>query len=239
LFNLPDVHTLPLPALRTQEAVTLLTELLHLASHDPDIAALAATLDNHPLALTIVAGLAKDRPIRDLIRELQARLYELEQQVPQKLESVIEVVRPRIVIATDALIDRLRKYPRDLYRLLPRSFEELVAALLEDMGWEVNLTKQTRDGGRDILAYLNSDLGRLLCLIEAKRYNPQRPVGVELVRNLYGTLCDEQANSALLVTTSYFTADAREFQKRHVYQIGLRDYHDVVTWINNYKRKKA
>lgn len=106
------------------------------------------------------------------------------------------------------------------------------------MGWEVHLTQQTRDGGRDILAYLNTDVARLLFLVEAKRYNPKRPVGVELVRNLYGTLCHEQANSAMLVTSSYFSPDAKEFQKQHVYQISLKDYQDIVKWIGNFKKHK-
>ena len=103
------------------------------------------------------------------------------------------------------------------------------------MGWEVELTQQTRDGGKDILAYLNTDLGRMLCLVEAKHYRKDRKIGVDLVRTLYGTLCDAQANSAMLITTSSFTSGAQEFQQRHEYQLGLRDYADVVNWIMKYK----
>jgi len=55
------------------------------------------------------------------------------------------------------------------------------------------------------------------------------------VRALYGTLCDYQANSAMLVTTSSFTSDAHEFQKKHRYQLSLKDYANVVEWIQRYK----
>jgi hypothetical protein len=161
---------------------------------------------------------------------VQASLSETKQPETQ-------VVRSRIILANDQLIEHLRRQPYDLHNLAPRRFEELIAALLEDMGWEVSLTKQTRDGGRDILAFLDTDIGRLLCLVEAKRYSPDRPVGVELVRNLYGALSDEQANSALLVTTSYFSPDAREFQRRHVYQLSLREYQDVVGWLMKCRRQ--
>ena len=55
------------------------------------------------------------------------------------------------------------------------------------------------------------------------------------MRALYGTLCDYQANSAMLVTTSSFTSDAHEFQKKHRYQLSLKDYANVVEWIQRYK----
>jgi len=55
------------------------------------------------------------------------------------------------------------------------------------------------------------------------------------VRELYGTLNDYQANSAMLVTTSRFTEPSREFQERHKYQLALKDYTDVVKWISKHK----
>ena len=119
--------------------------------------------------------------------------------------------------------------------LTPRQFEQMLAELLDDMGWEVELTQATRDGGKDILAYMNTELGRLLCLVDAKRYREDRTIGVGMVRTLYGTLCDYQANSAMMVTTSSFSPDAKEFQQRHQYQLTLRDYSDVVKWITQYK----
>lgn len=225
-----DSAVLPLGSLQAAESVELLIRL-GLDRQDPDLSRLAVELANHPLALKIGASLAKTRAIPELITELQKNLYELEQG------SIVQAAQPSIVIATDQLIAHLSRQPTDLYKLPPRKFEELIAELLKDMGWEVHLTKQTRDGGRDILAFLNTDLGRFLCLVEAKRYSQERPVGVEIVRNLYGTLSDEQANSALLVTTSHFSSDAKEFQSRHVYQISLREYRDVVDWITRWRKK--
>jgi len=104
------------------------------------------------------------------------------------------------------------------------------------MGWDVELTKETRDGGKDILAYLNTELGRILCLVEAKRYRYDRKIGVGLVRSLYGSLCDHNASSAMMVTTSTFTSDAKEFQKKYEYQLSLRDFGDLNQWIHSYKR---
>lgn len=109
-----------------------------------------------------------------------------------------------------------------------------MAEILRDYGFHVQLTNQTRDGGKDIIASIDSELGTLLILVEAKKYRPDRPIGVELVRNLYGVICDTQANSGVLVTTSYFTKDAQEFRNRHNYQLQLRDFKDLTRWIQSY-----
>lgn len=225
-----DAATVALSSLSTKEAVSLLQARLG-ESADPQLRELAETLGNHPRSLELVASYARDRPVREVLQELQDTLYEIQGEISGPPQDVIEVARPKIVIASDLLLNRLQKQPGDIHRLSSRQFEELVARLLDGMGWEVHLTPQTRDGGRDILAYLDTDVARFLCLVETKKYDPKRPVGIELVRTLYGTLHHEQANAAMLVTTSYFSPDAQEFQKQHAYQISLKDYRHVVQWL--------
>jgi hypothetical protein len=41
----------------------------------------------------------------------------------------------------------LKKHPDSLHTFSPRQFEEVIAEILQDMGCEVELTPQTRDGG--------------------------------------------------------------------------------------------
>jgi len=101
-------------------------------------------------------------------------------------------------------MERLRSEPQSVFELPPRKFEELVAELLSGLGSEVELTPPARDGGKDILACMSTPHGRLLCLVEAKRYRQDRIVGVVMVPQLYGTLIDADASSAMLVTTSSF-----------------------------------
>jgi HJR/Mrr/RecB family endonuclease len=110
----------------------------------------------------------------------------------------------------------------------------LIAELLRDMGHEVVLTQATRDGGKDILASMKTECGEFLCLVDAKKYRADRKIGVSMVRTLYGTLCDYQASSAMLVTTSSYSNDAREMQEKHRYQLSLRDHTDVAAWVQRY-----
>ena len=146
------------------------------------------------------------------------------------------IVVPRIVDANEALAARLLKEPESIYELPSRRFEELVAELVKQFGWGAELTPATRDGGRDIIATIPSDVGVLLCLIEAKRYRADRKVGVELVRTLFGTVEHEQSNLGMLVTTSSFAKDAVEFQQSHRFRLSLKDNVDIFEWLRSYLR---
>jgi restriction system protein len=187
----------------------------------------------------IVTTRTSDIPIPN-VREIyvgppEGKLYGLREQIVTPYRRIIATVAPQIVAANDVLIDQLRRKPDDLFKITPRQFEEVVAELLLGMGMEVELTPETRDGGKDILAYMQTPIGRILTLVEAKQYDRNRPVGVSLVRSLFGTLVDHQATSAMLVTTSRFAKPAQQFQERHKYQLELKDYGDVVSWLLKHK----
>lgn len=227
--------TLTLGPVSESEATELLKAL---SSRELTLEAINEAVDaanGYPLAIQLLAGFLKSGDVTALRHLLQGPLYDLSQTIAVPYTEIVAAVAPTIITAKGTLVAALQKCPADIHSLTPRKFEELLAELLSGMGWDVELTQQTRDGGKDILAYLNTDLGRILCLVEAKHFRTDRKVGVDLVRNLYGTFCDAQANSAMLVTSSAFTADAREFQQKHSYQLALRDYADLVKWIMKYK----
>lgn len=130
------------------------------------------------------------------------------------------------------LIEILSRNPNQLYSLPPRKFEELVAVLLEQEGLEVQLTPQTSDGGRDILAWHSTPFGPFLYFVECKRYAPHRPVGVGIVRELFGVVESEGANGGILITTSRFTNAAWGLGAKIGLRMKLADYQTIVEWIN-------
>ena len=131
----------------------------------------------------------------------------------------------------DRLISELAQNPTKLFGLGSRQFEEVVAELLVREGMEVQLTKPTHDGGRDILAHHRGSAGRHLYLIECKRYAPERPISVDMVHALYGVVEQERATAGVLITTSRFTTDALAFVRPIQYRISLQEYSDLVAWI--------
>lgn len=171
-----------------------------------------------------------------LSQMLKGTLYDLSEADPDS--KIILVAKPKLILANDELFDRLKKEPESIYKLPPRKFEETIADLLSDMGLKVELTPQSGDDGRDILAYMDSPLGKFLTLVECKRYREDRKVGIELVKQLWATLKDHQANRAMMVTTSSFTKGATDFQKKYEWDLQLRDYSHIVEWIGKYKSPK-
>ncbi len=76
-------------------------------------------------------------------------------------------------------------------------------------GWN---TREARDDGIDAVVINDNAMVGGQCIIQAKRYS--RPVPVESVRALAGTMHDTKATKAILVTTSWFTTDGRAFADR-------------------------
>ena len=193
----------------------------------------------NPQAISLVSKIARSMDPQQLQRVLDGHLYDLNDAGDAQKKRIIAIAKPVIISANEAMVKELKKNPEDVFKLTSRQYEELIAELMSDMGYDVKLTKATRDGGKDILASIRTDATDFLMLVEAKRYGQDHKVGVSLVRALYGTLCDYQANSGKLVTTSSFSKDAKEFQGNHQYQLKLRDYADVASWIQRYGNRKA
>jgi restriction system protein len=227
----------PLPEDLTQLLVQTL--LSHSAVLTTDsLLKVVHAVKGHPLAVSLLAGLARTLGDEQLLRIVDGHLYDIEDSATVSKAEMVSVVQPTIISANEAMVKALKKQPEDIFKLSSRKYEELVTELLHDMGYEVELTPATRDGGKDILAYFKTECGTFLCLVEAKRYRADRKIGVELVRTLYGTLCDYQANSAMMVTTSSFSRDAHIFGNKHKYQLALRDYTDLTSWIRNYGKSR-
>ena len=106
---------------------------------------------------------------------------------------------------------------------------------MEKQGYEVTLTKQSRDGGVDIFALKKDDFGNFLTIVDCKKYSEKNPIGVDLVRTMYGTLDITKASHGIIATTSRFTKDAKILAENYKYQLSLRDHADIVKWIQKAK----
>lgn len=105
----------------------------------------------------------------------------------------------------------------DFNRISPRDFEHLIADLLTALGFEVELTAATRDGGIDIIAtQKRADPfgGNVLSerwMVQTKLYRDRR-VGVEFLREVVGlTQMHKEFDQALVVTTGQLTSVATEY----------------------------
>lgn len=81
--------------------------------------------------------------------------------------SIIEIVS----FVNRSFIERLSRFKDDLRVIDRRQFEELIAELFVGFGYEVELTRRTRDGGKDIVAIKRREVNTKY-LIECKRPAP-------------------------------------------------------------------
>lgn len=149
-----------------------------------------------------------DKPtcLRNLGAQVSPKASEL-----QPVKPVVEfnMVDKRFVEQSDILTD-LDNRP-NLMELNPFEFENLISNLFRLVGFESKLTRSSRDGGIDVVAYDPRPLLGGKVVIQAKRY--KNVVGVSAVRDLYGTMINEGASKGILVTTSHYGPDAYDFAK--------------------------
>ena len=92
-------------------------------------------------------------------------------------------------------------------------FEHLIREIFEKEfstgGGEVKVTRASRDGGVDAVAFDPDPIRGGRIVIQAKRWTGT--VGVGAVRDLYGTVMSEGANKGILVTTSDYGPDSYAF----------------------------
>ncbi|MCP3028342.1 restriction endonuclease [Halobacillus sp. A5] len=96
-----------------------------------------------------------------------------------------------------------------------QDFENLIRELFEkefnQAGGEVKITRASKDGGVDAVAFDPDPLRGGKMVIQAKRYT--NVVGVSAVRDLYGTVMNEGATKGILVSTADYGPDAYSFAK--------------------------
>ncbi len=91
-------------------------------------------------------------------------------------------------------------------------FEEFITQLLGAMGFRTQITKASGDGGVDIVAFLDKPIIGGRYLLQCKRLASGSLVGAPTIREFYGAVtADRKASKGILVTTSGFTMQAKEF----------------------------
>ena len=76
-----------------------------------------------------------------------------------------DAARVSVVDVNEELIAYLNANPSKMRDLQPRKFEELVAEMWKNQGYEVSLTPSARDGGMDVIAVRKESIGTMLSLI--------------------------------------------------------------------------
>ncbi len=139
---------------------------------------------------------------------------------PETLEERLETTHSDLtnMLAND-LLERLKKCSAEF-------FERVVVDLLVAMGYGGSRADAGKAIGRvgdeGLDGVINEDkLGLDVVYVQAKRW--QNPVGRPVVQAFAGSLEGQRARKGVLITTSQFTEDAKEYVKRIEKRIVLMD----------------
>lgn len=123
-----------------------------------------------------------------------------------------------------------------------RRFEEFLAASYERAGFEVTLTPQRGDRGRDVIATLRG-LMTVRILDQAKAYKTGHLVTHDDVRAMLGTLAtDSNASKGVITTTSDFQPgilSGVEFERFVPYRLELKNGVQLARWLTEIKNSTS
>lgn len=178
-------------------------------------------------------------PLPSVLDKLKADVEELQLAEYLLLEEPEELTddHSSIIVQTNRIkevISEIYSNNEILFKIEPRRFEEVIAELLYHQGFQVELTKQTRDAGFDILAVKDLHGFPLKFLVECKRFASNRPVGIEIIRSFCDVIKEQKANKGLIVTTSYFSQPAVARQNLEGNVLDFRDRLDLMDWVKKY-----
>ena len=111
-----------------------------------------------------------------------------------------------------------------------KDFEFFIASILENLGYSVNVTKQTRDFGADII--IEKNLKRIV--VQTKRYS--KKVSLSAIQEAYSSMIKYKATQSWVVTNNFFTQSAIELANTN--NVVLIDRYKLIDLINQNKKMK-
>jgi len=137
------------------------------------------------------------------------------------------------------LLSKILSNPKDIRNITPRQFEEFIAELLSELGFNnVILTPRSGDGGKDIIASHSVQGIPLTFYFECKKYAESNKIQLDTMRSLLGTVAHDsrKVNKGILVTTSTFTKGCKEFIMAES-RVDGKDYDGVLGWIEELRKE--
>jgi hypothetical protein len=183
---------------------------------------------------------------RNLVKhfDLLQNEYLLEEEDEKELEDEPELTSNQIILLNNVprirgIIHSVYQDNEELFNVKPRDFEMVIAEILKARGLKVELTKQTRDGGRDIIAIHDIGITQLRYLVECKRWKLENPVSVDVIRSFHSVLMTDRANKGFVCTTSVFSPDAEKYAATHFPTLmDLKDGKQLLRWIDGYMKNQ-
>lgn len=118
-----------------------------------------------------------------------------------------------ITIIEEKFIYNNKNVENYILNLKPREFELLIGSLYEHIGYEIEVTPATRDGGKDVIARINREDGNEVVYVECKLYKTTK-LNSNTVKAFLGTILKDNINRGVLFCTGYVNKRIKEYDSR-------------------------
>jgi HJR/Mrr/RecB family endonuclease len=156
--------------------------------------------------------------------------YKKEQKRVSKLVEKGELLREKEI---KRLIDNLPLSSKNLRKLSPYEFEEVVATIFRRHGFKVKTTKRSGDMGRDAIMYKDNEK----YLLECKKYAKTTTVGRPDIQKFHSAMIHDEADYGIFVNLGRFTNEAEEYAE--AVGVTILDGADLISMVGNSSSKNA
>ena len=160
--------------------------------------------------------------LRDIYDKEHSKLISLEKELEISHKKVIELQRNNLQRYTKEDIENINDW---------RKFEQFIATQFKRKNFNVILTPQTNDGGKDIIIEKND----IKTYVECKYWNSNKSIGREEIQKLAGATMMDGLKNALFITTSTYNENALETAKalnKNGFNINLWTIDNLLDFIN-------
>jgi hypothetical protein len=131
---------------------------------------------------------------------------------PEEEQTEADAARTAVILAvrhlSDTLCALIAKNPNTLRHIHWRHLEEVIAAALESIGFAVELTPPSKDGGKDVIATCRVDNKEHVFYVEIKHWREGGRPGAKHVSNFIEVNLKDKTDGGLLLSSSGYSKSA-------------------------------
>lgn len=151
------------------------------------------------------------------LNALRAWIARVERSVKNDCSMVIQA----ITNLSKFLAKVIANNPQELKNMEWRDLERMLAVVFERLGFKVELTPSSKDGGKDIILEFSISGETKSYLVEVKHWRSKQKVGQGYISEFLNVIANEKKQGGLYIATYGYSSDAfealTEIEKGHFY----------------------
>lgn len=142
-------------------------------------------------------------------------------------------------MVSDKLVKIILGNPEELEKIEWRQMERLIADILDEIGYKVELTSGSNDGGKDIIFRCKNTHNNKSYIIEIKHWASRQKVGYSYIRKFLNVIINEEREKGLFLSTYGFCDNAFEtFTEFEMEKLEYAEKEKIIKLCGMYRKKR-